>query len=284
MLLASMVFTAMGAMAHALGSCCNWQVVLLARAALVLLFVALLSVMQGRRAFVLGTPTLWLRSVAGSLSMICTFYALTRKGVPVSDTLTLTNMFPIWVAVLSWPMLGDRPSPSVWIAILCGAAGVWCIQEPHFGESDLALAAAAAASLFTAIAMLGLHRLHGLDPLAVVVHFSAVATCFAGASFLLIRPQEAHESGAPATIVLLLFGVGVAATFGQVLLTHAFTGGNPSRVSVVALTQVLFALVLDLVVFRHELHREQAVGIVLIIAPTAWVLLTRPRAIPLIEE
>jgi hypothetical protein len=41
-------------------------------------------------------------SIAGSISLVCGFYAMTHY--PVSEVLTLTNMFPLWVAVLSLPL------------------------------------------------------------------------------------------------------------------------------------------------------------------------------------
>ena len=46
--------------------------------------------------------------------------------------MTLTNTFPIWVALLSWPLLGVPPSLSVWLAAGCGVCGVALIQSPHF--------------------------------------------------------------------------------------------------------------------------------------------------------
>src|SRR5438477_4738547 len=98
-----------------------------------------------------------MRSLAGSLSLIGTFFALTR--LPVSDVLTLTNTFPIWVAVLSWPLLRQAPPPQVWISIASGVAGVVLIQQPHFAEGKFAPLVALCAAFFTGISMIGLHRL-----------------------------------------------------------------------------------------------------------------------------
>src|SRR5258708_24831382 len=149
MIQASVVSTAMLAMAGTLGGWCDWQVVAIVRASMVLVLVAGVSFIQGKRVIVLGPPTLWVRGIAGSMSMVCTFFAITQ--LQISDTLTLTNMYPIWIAFLSWPILGERPSLQIWIAVLSSCAGVWLIQQPHFGASDLGVAAAFAASLFTAV-------------------------------------------------------------------------------------------------------------------------------------
>ena len=44
--------------------------------------------------------TLWVRSLAGSFSLVCSFYALSR--LPVGDVVTLTSTYPLWILVLSW--------------------------------------------------------------------------------------------------------------------------------------------------------------------------------------
>ena len=110
-----------------------------------------------------------MRSIAGSVSLVCTFYALTR--LPISDVFTLTNMFPIWVAVLSWPLLGEAPPLSVWISVASGIVGVILIQQPHFAEGNFATLAALTSSFGSAVAMIGLHRLKGIDIRAIVAHF-----------------------------------------------------------------------------------------------------------------
>lgn len=270
MLEACVIFTAMGTMAHALRNWCPWQIVAVFRASLVFVIVASISWYRGKRILALGPPTLWIRSIAGSLSMVCTFYAL--SNLPVSATLTLTNLFPIWVAILSWPLLGERPPAIIAVAIASGTVGIYLVQQPHFGEADLAIAAGVAASFFTAVAMLGLHRLRGLDSQAIVIHFSAVATCFCFASLFVFEVKPVAEEVALGWIVLLLLGVGASASIGQILLTRAFAHGNPSRVSVVGLSQIIFALLPDMLLFQHDFDALTLTGILLIAAPTGWLL------------
>ena len=72
-----------------------------------LTFALLLARAAGVRLVLWRPRTLWIRSLAGSFSMVCTFYALTR--LPVAQVLTVTQMFPIWVALLSWPLAGEAP-------------------------------------------------------------------------------------------------------------------------------------------------------------------------------
>src|SRR5262249_22336240 len=207
------------------------------------------------------------------LSLIGTFFALTR--LPVSDVLTLTNTFPIWVALLSWPLLGEPPPGRVWLAVACGVAGVALIQQPHFAEGNFACLVALGSSFATAVAMIGLHRLHELDVRAIVVHFSGVSSLFClGALFLFERtttPVVLEER-----LVLMLLGVGIFATIGQLFLTKAFASGPPAKVSVVGLTQIAFAMALEVVLEQRSFTPTTLLGIGLVMAPTAWLMVHRP--------
>jgi len=65
---------------------------------------------------------------------------------------------------------------------------------------------------------------------------------------------------------------------GQMFLTRAFAAGDPAKVSVVGLSQVVFSLLIDIAVTHQEVTEPALIGTLLIIAPTAWVMLERrPR-------
>src|SRR3989442_322909 len=80
------------------------------------------------------------------------------------------------MALLSWPLEGEAPGLSVWIAAVCSLLGLGLIQGPHCQETGFAAGLALVSAFFSAIAMLALHRLSGVTHLAVVVHFSGVAS------------------------------------------------------------------------------------------------------------
>jgi drug/metabolite transporter (DMT)-like permease len=276
MLGASFAFAWMGQFASLLRDDCDWRVVALARSSLALLFALAAARLAGARLVFRRPGAIWLRGAASSLSLLCTFFALAQ--LPSSEVLTLTNTFPIWVALLSWPVLRVRPARSVWMAAVCGVVGVALIQSPHFqGDPKGALAAALAvlAALANAIAMLGLHRLKDLDAWAIVVHYSGVATAVVLLPWLAGPTPDLPALG-DATTALLLLGVGCAATAGQVCVTRAFTEGTPAPVSVVGLMVVVFSLSLDVLFHGPSVCPVTLAGIALVVAPTAWVMLVRP--------
>ncbi len=274
MLSGSLSFALMATMAHALGPYCDWRVIALARTFLAMVFAAALALAAGEKLVFPGPRTLWVRSLAGSVSLVCTFFAFTQ--LPVSDVLTLTNMFPIWVALLSWPLLKEAPSRGVWLSVGSGVLGVALIQQPHLAEGNLATLIALFSSFFTAVAMLGLHRLNGLDVRAIVVHFSGVALLACLASFFWVDRPVRFENVLGGWGLVLLLGVGVSATVGQLFLTKAFAAGPPAKVSVVGLTQIVFAMGLELLLGRDSFSPATLAGMALVVVPTAWLMTRRP--------
>ncbi|MFQ3593464.1 MAG: hypothetical protein SNJ82_09810, partial [Gemmataceae bacterium] len=76
-------------------------------------------------------------------------------------------------------------------------------------------------------------------------------------------------------IVALLVGIGATASLGQYCLTQAFVRGQPARVSIVGLTQILFAMGIELLLGGSGFGQWTLAGIVLVIAPTAWMMAER---------
>lgn len=269
MLLGASSFAVMAIFTAALKTRVDWQWIALARTGLAMTFAATMAVAAGKQLVFFRPARLWMRSIAGSISLVCGFYAMTHY--PISEVLTLTNMFPLWVAVLSLPLLGEWPPLDVWPAIIIGIIGVTLIQQPQFGGGQMAVVAALVSSFTSAVALIGLHQVRELDPRAVVAHFSAVALAACVASLFLF--PRAGTLVLDAWTLVLLLGVGVSATVGQILLTMAFAAGPPARISVVGLSQVGVTMLLEMAIWHRSFSGLTLLGIGLVIAPTAWSLL-----------
>lgn len=279
MIAGAFLFATMGTLTHALGSRCDWLFIALSRAIFMLIATVSLAWTSGARLAVLRPKTLWIRSLAGSFSLVCNFYAMTR--LPVADVLTLTNTHPLWIVVLTAVLWRRRPRSTEIVGIVVGLVGVALIQKPTMEGNRVAVFIALAGAFSTAAAMLGLHRLRDLDSKAIVAHFAGVATLIAGIWSIARRSQGTPLVFEPATIWLLL-GVGVTGTLGQLFLTKAYASGAPTRVAVIGLSQVVFAVIFDVVVFKRVLTPFSLLGFALVLGPTA--LLSRSPAAPVEEE
>src|SRR5262249_10226080 len=183
------------------------------------------------------------------------------------------------------------PSLTVWLAVASATAGVVLMQQPRLLEGNFASLAALASSLCTAIAMIALNRLQGIDSRAIIVHFSAVAVLMCVVAYFplalggdmattipAVFTENTHQSDSILLVMFLLLGVGVTALLAQFGITKAFTTGNAAKVSVVNLTQIVFAMFFDMFCFGHPIDLMMFLGMSLILVPTAWLMMERARA------
>jgi drug/metabolite transporter (DMT)-like permease len=271
MLTAAFCFASMGAMAHEVGPRCDWLLIALIRILFTFASSVLLVRLAGAKLVVFSPPTLWIRSVAGTTSLVCTFYALTH--LPVADVITLINTYPLWIVLLSLRQIKRSELGFDLLCVTSGVAGVALIQRPYLsGQGNFAVLVALLSSFSSAIAMLGLHRLRAVDARAVVAHFSGLGSLVLSA-WILLHPHDSRTMTLDVTAIVLLLGVGLTGTIGQVFLTKAFAAGAPSRVSVLSLTQVVFAMVYDMVLQGRVLSVSTLAGFALVLIPTAWITL-----------
>jgi drug/metabolite transporter (DMT)-like permease len=281
-------FSVMSFLTHTLHETYSWELIAVVRTGVALILTVVLALSM-RAQLVLWRPrTLWVRSFAGSVALLANFYAMTHY--PISEVLALSNMFPLWVAVLSWPVLGEPPRLDAFIAAAFGVSGVFVLQQSASGvdahaptDSVVPVVAAVVASFASAIAMLGLHRLKGIDERAIVAHFSGVSLTFTLIA-LAVMPEKTAPHGFSTASIAPLLGLGIAATAGQLFLTRAFASGPPTQVSVVGLTQIGFSMILERVFEQRQFSAMTLFGLALVVAPTAWVMTRRRTKYEVLEE
>ncbi len=271
MLFASLCFASMSALVHALGVSVSSHFIVLVRSLIVLIVLLVITKYAGVQLFIWKPAVLWLRSVAGTLGTLTCFYAMTK--LPVADAITIIHMFPLWVALLSWPLFGVLPNPGVWISITCGITGVVLLHPPHFEGVNIGTLAAVIGSFAAAVALTGLHMLRGIDSRAIVIHFTMVLIPVSFLTLLVSTWKSGFTVPTDYSTWSKLLGVGGFATCGQIAMTKAFTMGPPARVAVVALSQVAIAMLYDMIFWKRVFQATTLVGILLIVAPTMWIML-----------
>jgi drug/metabolite transporter (DMT)-like permease len=271
MLWASLAFAVMAAVSRWASDLCDWHMVVVARAAVACFFAILIAKAGSVKLIWRGSATLWMRSLAGSTGMLLNFYALAH--LPVSDTLTLMNTSPLWVTLWLWLVFGERPTRGIVGAVLLSIVGVALIQQPHFEHGKFAVLMALCGAVCTSIAMLGLHRLRQMDPRAIVVHFSAVASVTTMTFLWLTSRADYAAPLRDQRVWLLLALVGAMGVAGQIGMTMAFARGHATYISVIALSQVLFGLIFDVLFWQRAVNAVSLVGMLFVIAPAAWLIL-----------
>jgi drug/metabolite transporter (DMT)-like permease len=288
MFIGSVFFAAMGLFTESLADEYSFTWIAAIRSAIATCLAAMLVVYHGAKFAFFRPASLWMRSLAGCAAMLCIFFAMTHFDVAV--VLSLSSMYPIWVALLGWPLLGLWPTRDTWIALAISTVGMWLIYaSATSGKSDLqthahylphlAIPLAALASMLSAIALIGLHRVKELDPRAVVTHFSAVSTAISFAAWGLL-PQSQIFAPRVNDSQWRLLAVGVTAMLGQLFLTKAFSAGRPARISVIGLSQVAVAAGYKWVAEGHIPAPLGCIGMFMVLGSTMWVMINGRKEEP----
>ena len=212
-------------------------------------------------------PNAWRRSIYGTLAAVCTFYALSSSRIAVGDAATLTATAPIFVALLSGPILGERVGGRVSLAIALGFAGILAVVRPTL---DLALPVAAIATLgagFYALAMIWLRKIGpGESNEAIVFHFSLVGLAVTTILAIPVWEWPDWRGG------LVLLGVGVTGGGGQMAMTRAYSLHRAAPITALTGLGIVLTHLLAIPVFGERPSGWQVAGSLLVIG--AGVLLT----------
>ncbi|MFO0644448.1 MAG: DMT family transporter [Polyangiaceae bacterium] len=233
---------------------------------------------RGARLTTRDKKGMWWRSALGTASMVCTFYALSRRGLPLGDTTTLLNLTPVFLAFLTPHLLGERTGGRVFVALVVSLGGAVLLLRPsflfgghgHTPDAWLTGGVATLAAIFAAFAMIMLRKLGKTEsPEAVAVHFSLFA---AATMTLLSLPTLALPRPRDAAYMVL---AGVAAGVAQICMTRAYALERAARVAAVGYLAVAVSAGLG-AAWLHEIPRPTAfLGMALVVAGGLVVALNK---------
>ncbi len=180
-------------------------------------------------------PALLGRSIAGTVGIICNFYAIDRMNI--SDASILNKLAPFASILFSIWVLGEKPSWKDLLLVGVAFIGALFVVKPSFELSKslpalLGVIGGLAAGLaYTFVRKLGMKG----ERTAVIVFFFSVFSCL---SMLPMVILDYLPMTLPQTGFLLL--AGVAAGGAQITVTKAYTFAPAKEVSVYDYSQVLF--------------------------------------------
>lgn len=269
MAFSAVMFALMGFFAHVASAHAHWTVVAATRAAVGAAVAYGVARARAAPLLVKNRRGIWLRSVFGTASLLCTFFAL-GSPLGLADVTTLINLTPVLIAVLGPRMLGERGGRRVIVALALCVVGVVLILHPAFlfgggvprtRDAWIGAAAAVAATLFSANAMILLRRISPTEGAeAIALHFSLVA---AGTTLLLALPHLSVPGlGAGAAMLVAGLSAGVA----QLAMTRAYALERAARVSGVGYLAVVVSAILGAAVLGEKPGVAAMMGMGLVVA------------------
>ncbi len=149
------------------------------------------------------------------ISMVCVFIAY--HLMPLADAVAITFSSPLFLTVLSIPLLGEHVGRHRWAAVIVGFIGIMIMVQPGPGTFSVGAILALANSALSASVTIALRRMSLTERPATLVTYQAMV---AVALSVLILPfgwvNPTWQGG------LGLAAIGLVSGMGQILWTQAF--------------------------------------------------------------
>lgn len=231
------------------------------RNAVALLFVTVLM-LKGKVSFKPkkgSLPRLFCRAAFGTVGLVCNFYAIDH--LVLADANMLNKLSPFFAVLLSFFVLGERPTLPQILGVATAFCGSVLIIKPSIGgyASFPALVGLlggfGAGAAYTFVRSLGKS---GENSFVIIFFFSAFSTLVCLPFMLLNAAAMSAKS------LVCLICAGICACIGQFGITRAYICAPAKEISVYDYTQVIFAAVFGYVLFGQLPDIFSAIGYVLI--------------------
>ena len=228
------------------------------------------------------------RGVVGTLSLYMLFYAIQTLGLGRASTYQYT--YPIFLALLSWLLIGETLNAKEWVAIFVGFAGILFVFRPDLSISFRDNALGLGNALLTAISYLSIRQL-GLvyDTRAIILSFMLSGIVMPIVSMLVgtYYPME-HLDFLIGTFKwpvdswqwLGFLALGLTALMGQRMLTQSFTYDKAGRVAAIGYSNILFSVLIGFLMGEAIPTVSMLTGMVLIVAGGILISFAKKKAIP----
>lgn len=256
-----------------IGTNLSWTTVAFFRIAPTFVFIATIALIRKEKIFVFTSLSLWMRSILGTIALLCTFYSLSRMNA--TDAVTISATTPIWVVLIMYIVFSDKVPPLFWLFVIFTFLGIYLIEKPQFQGDFIPIFVAFLGAICAGSAMVSLSFCGFITPITVVSHYSAVALMTTFCIFYLSENNLPVFREILEKYGVLLVIIGLSGTLGQIFLTYAYGMGKPQWVSVTGLSQVVFTTLLELILNKLKLNTELILGMVLVLTSIACVIMIK---------
>lgn len=189
---------------------------------------------------------LLLRSVYGTLGILCNFYAVDH--LVLADASMLNKMSPFFAILFGILILKERINLFQGLCVVAAFIGALFVIKPT--PSNLAcfpalvglLGGLGAGVAYTYVRALGMRGVKG----PFIVFFFSAFSCVVTLPYLLFR----YHPMSPSQLGILLLA-GLAAAGGQFSITAAYTYAPAREISVYDYSQIIFSAILGFLVFAQ---------------------------------
>lgn len=270
MLLAALAGSTLDATVKGLSGAYGTPQIVLLRLAFGLPFMLLFAHLYGGLASIRPRRWRWhaFRAVCAAGAIFAFFFAL--GYLPLVTAATIAFAAPMMIALLSWPLLGERVGPRRWAGIVLGFVGVLVIMQPGGAEWHPAMLAGLAATLCWALLSISARRIGASEPAGAMVVLTMPV------SLAVAAVLTAESWVAPTSLDWLLFALaglcGGAVHFCVVL---AYRAARAATLAPLEYTALLWATLYGYLFWREVPTASTLAGGAIVVASSLTVLRAR---------
>lgn len=218
-------------------------------------------------------PFLLIRAAAGTVGILCNFYAIDHLAL--SDASILNKMSPFFAILCSWIFLKEKLNWKQGLIVIGAFIGSLFVIKPSFANADLfpsligLLGGLGAGVAYTMVRRLGQISANK----AYIVFFFSAFSCVVTLPYLILSymPMSWKQ-------LLILILAGLAAAGGQFGVTSAYCYAPAKEISVYDYTQIIFAAGLGFLLFAQIPDWLSILGYCIIISMAAVMFIYNKNA------
>lgn len=218
-------------------------------------------------------PFLLIRAAAGTVGILCNFYAIDHLAL--SDASILNKMSPFFAILCSWIFLKEKLNWKQGLIVIGAFIGSLFVIKPSFANADLSpsligllggLGAGVAYTMVRRLGQIGANK-------AYIVFFFSAFSCVVTLPYLILSymPMSWKQ-------LLILILAGLAAAGGQFGVTSAYCYAPAKEISVYDYTQIIFAAGLGFLLFAQIPDWLSILGYCIIISMAAAMFIYNKNA------
>ena len=236
----------------------------------IVLFIPLMmnngwAVMRTRRPGLHG-----LRAVMNVTAMLCFFFALTVS--PVAQVTALSFSAPIFAAVLSVAILGERMQFRRWSAIGLGFVGTLVILRPGLIGIDLGSVLTLVAAVLWAATMIVIKILGRTESSVTITAYMNILL-----ALLSLGPALYYWQMPSGTALLWLLVIAVLGTFGQLALAQSLKEADAGVIMPFDFLKLIWAAILGYLLFAELPDEFVWLGGAIIVLSTSYIAYRESR-------
>lgn len=204
------------------------------------------------------------RAGLGAIGLLLTFGA--TQILPISNATVLFFTATLMVPVLAFIFLKEQIGPYRWGAVVVGMLGALMVAQPSAHMPLIGVVVALGAAATHALAQILLRSLRTEAAFTVTFYFFLGGTIITGLAMpFAFNPVSWHSA-------LILSGIALSGGLGQYFLTTGFQAAPASVLAPIAYTGLLWAVLLDAVIWSFTPEWYIYAGGAVIIAANIFIL------------